>query len=407
MKRHLLTTLPTLGLLCLVTGCSGPTKSGLEARAEANTRIDTISANMTFDQAEQAFHSGDFELAMRHITSALELFPEESPYHLMKGRIFLESMNLEEAFRSFQAAQEHDPENAKAFYYAGIVNQRWSNDEQAYQQYLQASNLDENNVQYLLAAAESQVALGQYQGASNLIAPRIKHFEHNVGLKQLQGEIAMLLEDHGAAVRHFEEARMLEPEDNILLEELAWAQYSNGDYSDCISTIDSLQSRLDTERVDLLRIQAQCLAMLERYQEAHTAYIELSNKQYDDPDIWVELGTVCWELKDYNRLRQCGQRLVSLSPGRHEGYLLLGVSEKNAGDRSEAIRQLRAACDRSHQDAMPHMLLGLILEDTGFMREALAAYGKALEIEPGNAEATRFYSQLQDTIHVTSVSTDR
>lgn len=407
MKRHLMTTLPALAVMVLATGCGGPTKTGMEARADANQRVDSFNANVTYEQARQAFETGDFDKALTTINSAIEMVPQEARFHNLQGRVYMETNRLEQAISAFETAQQNDPKMHEAFYYAGVIYQRWSDDEQAYENYRKAADLKQDSVQYLLAAAESLVAMGEFQAAKDLISPRVKYFEHNVALKQLQARIAMLLDDPNTAANFYAEARLLEPSDSMILEDLAWAQFKSGQYNECVDSLRSLRQRQGTNRLDLLQLEAQCLSMLDRTMEARDVFIQLSNKQPSNPDIWIELGAVCWELKDYQRMNECGKRLVNLTPNRYEGYLLKGVYEKNVGDRSEAIRQLRAAGQRATNDALPHVLLGLILEDTGFMSEALTAYRQALAIDPDNAEASQFFNKLEETMRITSAPTDQ
>jgi hypothetical protein len=65
------------GAMCLVTaGCGGPTKAGIEARELARKRLAIVNAQLTFDQAQQAFRSGQFDKASREITAAIRLYPD-------------------------------------------------------------------------------------------------------------------------------------------------------------------------------------------------------------------------------------------------------------------------------------------------------------------------------------------
>ena len=49
-----------LGLAAAVVlaGCNGPTKTGLEARADARERVDLVNAQLHFDQAHQGWETG-------------------------------------------------------------------------------------------------------------------------------------------------------------------------------------------------------------------------------------------------------------------------------------------------------------------------------------------------------------
>ncbi len=103
-----------------LAGC-GPTKSGLEARAKARERLNIVNAQLSRDQAVQALEAGQFEKATKEIRQAIALNPTWAEYHLVNGRIFLETHRLEKAQRSFEKALELRPDFPEVHYYAGIV----------------------------------------------------------------------------------------------------------------------------------------------------------------------------------------------------------------------------------------------------------------------------------------------
>ena len=107
---------------------------------------------------------------------------------------------------------DKDEQCAEAHYFAGIVFQRWSDDEQAYEHYMQAFEQESDNVQYLLASAESLVALGEFGAARELVEPKLSYFEYNSALQHLLGQIALLEGDVQEAATRYAEARMLDPE---------------------------------------------------------------------------------------------------------------------------------------------------------------------------------------------------
>lgn len=379
---------------CLVAWACGPSPAGIQARNTARARLDKVNAQLTYDQALQAFGAGQFEKASKEINTAIRLNPQWGPYRVLKGRIFLETHRLEKALQSFAAALQIKPHLPEAHYYMGIVYQRWSEDAQAYDAYMTAYEQDEANVQYLLAAAESMVALGQLNSAKRLVESKRSYFEHNVALRHLLARIAMIEDDPVTAVRLYEEARRLNPEDTVLLEELAQAQFIAGLYGDCHYSVKELQKTTEGERPDLLHLEARCLTFLDRLTEARSLYLKLSRRRPTDPDVWIELGGVAWELGDYHSMALCGARVTALAPGRFEGYMLKGINERHHGNLQEAATLLKQAADHATDVALPHLILGRVREQLKDEQGALAAYTEALRVEPESAEAQALFSQL-------------
>ncbi|MHC4775169.1 MAG: tetratricopeptide repeat protein, partial [Planctomycetota bacterium] len=324
-------------------------------------------------------------------------------YRVLEGRIYFETHRLEKAAESFEAALQLKPGHAEAHYYSGIVYQRWSDDAKAYEQYMAAYEMDPTSVGYLLAAAESMVALEQFDAAKRLLEGKLNYFEHNSAMRHLLAQIAMLLDDPATAVRLYAEARRLDPEDEMLLEELALAQFAAGSYGDCFRSVQQLKETSDDERSDLELLEARCLTFMDQLSEARHLYLELTRLRPTDPDVWIELGSVAWELGDYHRMALCGARVTALAPDRFEGYMLKGINERHHGNLREAAMFLRTAAERTRDTALPHMILGRVLEQTGDVQGALEAYAQATQVEPANTDAKALFSGLSERQELTAV----
>ncbi len=381
-------------LVVTLAGCMGPTKTGLEAREKARARVNVINAQIDYKLAKQSFEVGQFEAAVRSIKIAIERSPQEASYLLLQGRIYLETYRLDLAIESFEAALELHAQLADAHYYAGIVYQRWSNDQLAYDQYRSAYELEPSKVQYLLAAAESLVAMREFERARHLTEEKLAYFEHNAALRHLLGQIALLQDEPLEAARHLAQARLLNPDDQILLEELARAQFAAGLYGKCYHSVRQSQLGSKEKRTDLIHIEARCLVFLDRTIEARKLYLELTRLRPTDPHYWVELGMVTWELGDFRRVAESGDRVAALAPERFEGYMLKALAARHEGDLQEAVTLLGRATDLASDTAVPHLLLGKTLQEKGDHQAALAAYAAAVRAEPDSPEARFLFEEV-------------
>ena len=383
--------------VCALGGCGGPTKAGIEARKQANDRVNLVSAQLTYDQAQQAFNTGQFQRALIQISNAIEKFPDSCKFYVLLGRIQLETHKLEQSIEAFEIAMEKDPKSAEPHYYEGIIYQRWSNDSKAYEQYAKAFELDPSNVQYLLASAEAKIDLHEYEAARALISEHLNFFEHNAAMRHLLGQIALLQNNPSEAVKHYTEARMLAPEDTLLLEELARAQFRAGQYSKCHESLRLLNDMPGDERTDLIVLQARCLAELNRAADARDLYLQLSRQApaSSDPAVWIGLGMTSWELGDMRRVAQSGQQLVSIVPDRYEGYVLKALYEKNRGDLDAALKLMNQAAARAGDNALPFLLLGQTLQDQGDTIGAIEAYAAAVDADPSNTMAQSMLAAVE------------
>ena len=143
--------------------------------------------------------------------------------------------------RSFDRALAISDASHEANYYSAIIYQRWSDYETAYERYHAASEIDGENVQYLLAAAESLIACDRLDEAQTLLEGRLDHFEHNAAMQHLLAQVATIDGDYEAAVDHFRRARMLRSDDVVLLEGLVHAQYRAEMFGPCLDSVMELE----------------------------------------------------------------------------------------------------------------------------------------------------------------------
>jgi tetratricopeptide (TPR) repeat protein len=360
MQRMIVVSL--LGTVILAAGCNTYRK---QVREEASDRVNLFNTQLTYDQAEQAFETGQLERALTSIDAAIARFDKAPAYHILRGRILLEMHQLDSAIGSFEKAHELDDQMAEPLYFKGIVLQRWSRDAEAFEAYRAAFACDTENVQYLLAASETLVAMSRFDDATALIEEYLMQFEYNSALRHLLGQIAMMQHDYPRAVDHLAQARLLRPEDMLLLEELAWAQYSAGLFSDCQYSVRQLRALESDARIDLMMLEGRCLAHMERSLEARELFRQVLKRQSGNVAAWVEYGAVSWDVDDYTRVDQAGEQLIARAPDRFEGYLYRGLAAMHRQDMRDAIRFFRKATDRSDASPVPFLLLGRAYEQAG------------------------------------------
>ena len=403
MHRTLSKSLAVLGVttcsLALVA-CSGTRgKHTSEHLATAQERMGSLKAATSWDLARQQFLVGDLPKALRNVDESLGHNPSVPKSHTLKGRILIELGQMEQAIESFRRALAIDPSFDEGHYYLGISFERVSEFDRALVAYEAAANLDPTNAQYAIAAAEMYIELDHLDRAEQLLASRKAMFEHNSGVRQTLGHIAMLRGDAKQAVVNFREARLLAPDDITVLEDLALAQVAAKDWVEAEYSMRTLLADKDYKtRRDLKRIHARTLAGIDRPVEARAILLGLTSEAdgANDWQAWLDLANVALSLRDDNRARLSARRAIALVPERPEGYAILGTVFFRAGDLNEALAQLDKAVERSHVDPTPALMRGVVLEKLGRFDEAEDSYARALELAPEDARAQRMLASVMD-----------
>lgn len=411
-------TVTLLGLVLAAGGCMGHGQHTQEGKDLAQTRMDQLKAGTQLQMAQQQFQAGDLDKARKSVETALAAVPNYAQAHLLRGRIQMEQGDLEGARQSFITAEAIEPTLADTQYYAGICYERFRQWQPAYERYTRAADMDRANPQYVVAAAEMLVHLKQPEQAKALLVERRKDFGHNAAIVQSLGNLAILEGDAEAAVVHYQDARMLAPDDLFILESLARAQlhanqFADAEYNtskllDSIASAEpkataNLKARVAQKPVlsrrDLILLRARCLVGLQRFGEAKQIYVEQAMLPEGQRDVvtWVQLGQVAAKTDDAVRLRQVAAKLLSISPDRHEGHSFRALALLIQGDVAAAEQAALAAAKLAPNEVDPLLLISSIMLRQGKNGEALVAAEAAARLDPSNATAARLLQSLSAT----------
>lgn len=357
----------------------------------AKLRMAELKSATEYQMANQAFLASDLPKALKHIEYALELNPPVVKSHILKGRVLFEMSNLEAAAIAFRRAEELDSKNIDAWYYQGLLAERLDRKEEALRRYVGAATLDQTNPQYTIAASELLVALDQTDAAEELLTQGLTKFEHSPGIRQTLGHIALLKDNPEQAAKLFAEARLLDPEDDRILEDLAGAQILTGKFAQAESNLAHLlNDKAHANRRDLLRLRAKCLVQINRPVECRDILLKLTqtNEGSADFEAWSELGRVSVELRDFSRVREAAGRCIGIDPTRPEGYVLRGLDQRSRADHAAAATSFAQAVENG-RTADNLILLGMSLQDLGRADDARTCFEAALRLTPNHPVASK------------------
>lgn len=399
-----------VGAALLVGGC---TKHGTHTgpfKEQAIARMNQVKAATTFDLANQQFLAGDLQKALNNVEQSISLHDKVSKSHVLHGRVLIELGRLEAARQAFARAIEVEAACTDAHYYTGVINERLSQFDKALTCYRQAIDSDPSNPQFIIAAAEMLIDLGRFDEADSLLndPALVEPHQHNAGLHQTRGHLALLRGSVDDAVRYFGEASLLAPDDASILEDQARAFYSLERYAEAEAVLRRLLTMPGTEgsdeqvgsvtpasRADLRHLHAKCFLRLDQPVEARRILVDLVREPAPSVDaaIWTDLGSAALMLKDGARLREVGQRLMALRPNHADGYMFTAMWQRDAGRPADAVKTLDRAIART-RGPMPGLLRGMILADLGRVDEARASFQTVLNQHPDNVEAQRLLSSV-------------
>lgn len=378
--------------LAALSGCNtdGHGKYTQEHINVAKEKMAMLKSGTEWQMGQQQFLAGDFNKALKSVERSLTLNPNVPKSHVLRGRILMELGRLEEARQEFATAEELDPNNVDAQYYAGIVHERVGQPDLAIARYRRAIELDSGNAQYVIAAAEMLVNQGKLDEAETLLTERKEFLQYNAAVRQTLGHIALLHKDAPKAAQLFSEAMLLAPGDPQILEDLVHAQMASSQWAEAeVNITRLLDMEANKDRRDLKQLRARALVALDRPVEARTLFIELTTDKEGGRDVrsWIDLGNVAVLLKDRVNLRLAASRLMAMAPDRADGYVFRALYCRLDNRPEDAVQAIEGACARSKKDATPFIIKAMILQDLNRTGEARDAVAQGVSIDPANRKA--------------------
>lgn len=196
------------GVGLLIAGCGGGENSLLEKHmaddpnVQAQQRWNTVRGNVKLRVAEQHFKAQRFDEAEAVLHEISQLSPDSIGVYKLAVRLYLEQGRLMKAREAIDHALVLSGRDAETEYLAGIVAQRYGELDAALTHYLSASSLASDVPEYVLAVAETYVALDEPAAGLDFLEPRIDDFDGFIPLRMLAANICQSLNLKTAAVEH-------------------------------------------------------------------------------------------------------------------------------------------------------------------------------------------------------------
>jgi tetratricopeptide (TPR) repeat protein len=134
------------------------------------------------------------------------------------------------------------------------------------------------------------------------------------------------------------------------------------------------------------------------YQTAATSYKAYLEKKPDDATVHYDLGYVYAALKQTADAKSEFQKAISLNPKMGPAYMNLGLTLLPS-DAQAAIDPLKHAVELMPDQEHPRLLLGVALEKSGKLPEAIEQYQAAEKLDPNDFEVKLSLGRALEAAH--------
>jgi len=421
MRRTL--QLLSASFVCASVGCAQPHSDLLskhlspQRKEDAQQHWDSMRGDVKLQLARQHLQAGRLDDAEKVLEQTAGITPKNAQVFVLLTRLRLEQGRLADAKQAIQAAQALSAGDPEIPYLAGIVAQRYGNLGEAGSYYAAAARLSPNIASYVLAQAETLVALEQPIDAMELVEGRLKDFDTNGPMHMFAARISRMVGLRGPATAHCREAIRLSPDDTTMIIEagqiLVWAER----YGDAISILAPVvEAKTLAAGSPATPSARRCLATAYfgdgRFDQAMKALEPaLSDDAVDNATcvLFARAALAAGDVESASRVIQAVHQRGSQSA---ETLLVAGFIALRENEFAIASEVAGQALRLDPSLAAAYCIRGESAEATGRLDEAKEAYQTALGHDPGAKAAANRLDELsaahhcEDPIGKTSVVDD-
>jgi tetratricopeptide (TPR) repeat protein len=381
-----------IALSCLA-GCSQTTPP--DSKNAAAEQWNGARAAVLYSLANDQFKTGNYDKSRKTVAEALRMSPQNAELWILSAKLNIEQSQLELAQQDLGRAMEFAPDTAEPYYLRGVINQRWQKLEDAATDYQIASDKAPTELAYVLARAETLVAMDRSKEALSLLQEKQPYFENNPVIRDAAGQLLMQQKRYSEAVDTFRKASMLATDDLGIKERLAKALLFNNQHREAAEMLSRLtRDDRNMDRADLFVMLGEACMQADRPSEARAAFETATQVNPSSALAWQGVGKVALNASDLRRAELAIRKSVSLDPADSQSQLLLGYLRLKQSKLNEAMVAFRKAAALDDGDAVALCMTGYVFEQMGDQDQAMAFYAKALKLRPGDEMATKLMANI-------------
>ena len=365
--------------LAFMSGCS----SYAQKKRDAHMKWNKVSAKAKIDVAKDYLRNGRYEDAMATARQCVASDPELAEGYLVMGKIHCITGRFVQAQSALIQAVGYDENLDQAWYWLGEVAVHNKMPVQALEHYSRAMSLRPTTTDYIIAVVETYASQGRYEESLQLLERKIELMPGNAALKVADGDISQRLGRTAQAIRMYNQALLLEPDNVEIAESLGYCYIEQQNYNDAARMFDRVaQNATGENKTAALKLLAMCSMNSGQYGKAVGYYNTLSLDQRDDEQIWLQMGQAALGAGAPGRAAACASRALSLRPGWPDAIALEGCAQYLKNDYDAAIGTFSRLTTNDKMGGFAWLMSGRCYQQLGRQSLADKAYENASRLNP-------------------------
>lgn len=355
----------------------GRIDEALQRLTRANDQFQDGDMETLLLIADAASRRGDWGLAVSRLRSILGRRPDLTRLRVRLAELLIEHGELEEATEQIDQIATLEPNNPALSRLRAAVLMEGRNFDEALA-VLQQYDVDENP-QMLRPMVQAYLGAGRRDQARELVAARYDQNPTDLRLMQM---LLALTEGQEARLAVIEQARQAGADASVLD---VLARQVRGDQLQIEEVIEMMVSRTD----DPLEAALQEARLLQRAGRAQAAVAALERAAAIDanhPRVVEMRFDLALRDGAFDRAESLADEAARQNLDLANGAFYRGRLRAAQNQLPAAIELIRQGLEARPEYPEGHRLLGLLLRQTGQLKEAAAAFNRALDNQPDNVQ---------------------
>lgn len=381
-------------LATVIVGCGQETMH--ESRMNSFDRWCKARARIFCGMAEQALQAGRLAEARNKADQAVELAPKFPDARMVLGRIRMEQNAHVSAITEFREACRLDEESTQAHYLLGVALEKARHIEEALAAYKKSYELDNRNVDAIMAVGEVLAVNGRAGEGSRYVEDYLAQAKGTPAMVELAGRLALSSKQYELAARRYLVLTKRNGDNAHWQEELARALFAGGQYARAAEAIEArITIKAQKIPVWIHAMLGDCYMAVSRLNRARLAYGDALAKQPSSSELMVKMAQAYLALEDTGTASRIARKALQVAPGGLDATLVLGYSLLRDKKPLEAERVLGPAVMLHPRSVTLLCLLGRCHAAAGDSDEARKCYRQAVKLDPECEIAKKLSSQLE------------
>ena len=361
-------------------------KAKAREKLEAALKVPAAQLLALDDEAvgDLAVALGDKVRAKAAYERALQKDPEDPQAHAGMGKALLAEGDLAGARKELELALSQVDTDASMYFEYGSLLRRLGESDAALEALRKSVKLDSKEPRYRARFGALLVERGQFEDAEQQLRQAVlMNDRYAEGLFFLARALAGR-KNLSEAVDTMKKAVEIEPENTEYLYYLGLIFEQGQQVQDAVDAFSRAIEK-DKQNADALEHLGLNLMVENRFNEAGGAFRKAAGLDPKRARLWAEVGDAEQQTGDVDGAIRDFQKALSQNPNLIGVWTKLGIAYKDKdcrGCRTKALDALRRATQVDPTDATAHHELGYMYKDDGKRRDAIAEFGRYLELRP-------------------------